>query len=321
LKPKDYLRKVNIINQNFAIAFSLFLFTSAAAGCRHSNRPAPIQVDKTKIVLLRFNPDTASVYHYNIVSEVTIDGKDQFRYSYSRTISLGVNLKFDRESNGDFGLELTFSRVYLSMTHGDSIVIDDTNVGKTTRSAIGRIMVALKDATLFATLSPAGEIKTEAGYPEAVDRALAGVELGAEEKKDVETWDLVFRRGEIEKDLSHLIQILPDSMVWQGAQWRQQITARSEVSYGLENVLQLASIDKGVAVIRAEGRVDTVETSAGFSTKASIHALQSATYRVNARTGMPTSAKISALAEASVQGHGQEQEIHMLTNTRITEKK
>lgn len=312
---------MNIKTQDFAIAFSLFSFIAAAAGCRQSNHSAPIRVDKTKTVLLRFNPDTASVYHYNIVSEVTIVDKNKIRISYSRIISLGVNLKFDRESKGDFGLELTFSRVYLSMTHGDSTEIDDSNVGKSTRSAIGRIMVALKDASLFATLSPAGEIKTEAGYPEAVDRALAGVDLGAEEKEDVKTWDEVFRRGEIEKDLSHLIQILPDSMVWQGAQWGQQMTERGEVSYSLENVLQLESIDKGIAVIRAEGQVDNAETNVGVATKTSIHGSQGAIYQVNTRTGMPISAKISTVVKASFQVQGHEEEIQMLTNTRITEKK
>jgi hypothetical protein len=320
LKPKDYLRKVKITNQDFAIALSLFLLTGVVAGCRHSNRLPPIQVDKTKTVLLRFNPDTAAVYHYNIVSEATIDGKVQIKFSYSRKISLGVNLKFDRESNGDFGLEMTFSRVYLSITQGDSTEIDDADVAKSTRSTIGRIMVALKDASFFVTLSPTGEIKAEAGYAETVNRALEGAELGAAEKTEVNTWDIVFRRGEIEKDLNYLAQILPDSMVCQGAQWKQQLTARGEVTYGLENVLQLESIDKGIAVIRSEGKVDTVET-AGDLTKASIHASQDATFQVDARTGMPTSAKIIALAEASFQGQGHEQEIHMLTKTRITEKK
>ncbi len=237
------------------------------AGCRHSNRPAPIKVDKTKTVLLRFNPDTAAVYHYNIVSEATIDAKDQIRFSYSRTISLGVNLKFDRESNGDFGLEMTFSRVYISMTQGDSTEIDDADVPKSSRSAIGRIMVALKDASFFATLGRAGEIEAEAGYAETVNRALEGVELSEAEKKDVKTWDEVFRRGGLEKDLNYLTQILPDSMVWQGAQWKQQLTQRGEVTYGLENVLQLDSIGKGIAVIHAEGKIDTVETDAKLAMK------------------------------------------------------
>jgi hypothetical protein len=321
LALKDYLSKVKIINQDFAIAFSLLLFAAAIAGCRHSDRPAPIHVDKTKTVLLRFNPDTAAVYHYTIVSEATIVGKDQITFSYSRTIVLGVNLKFDRESNGEIRLEMTFSRVYIAMTQGDSTEIDDADVAKSTRSAIGRIMVALKDASFFATLGPAGEIEAEAGYAETVNRALEGVELGEAEKKDVKTWDEVFRRGGIEKDLNYLTQILPDSMVWQGAQWKQQLTERGEVTYGLENVLQLDSIGKGIAVIHAEGKVDTVETDVDLAMKASIHASQDAIYRVDTRNGMPTSAKINVLAEESFQGHGHEQEIRMLTKTRITEKR
>lgn len=278
-------------------------------------------MDKTKTVLLRWDPDTAAVYHYTIVSEATIVGKDQIRFSYSRTISLGVNLKFDRESNGEIGLEMTFSHVSLSMTQGDSTEIDDADVAKSKRSAIGRIMVALKDASFFATLGPTGEIKAEAGYAETVYRALEGVELGEAEKKDVKTWDEVFRRGGIEKDLNYLTQILPDSMVWQGAQWKQQLMEIGEVTYGLENVLQLESIDKGIAVIRSEGKVDSVETNEGFPAKASIHASQDAILQVDIRTGMPTSAKINALAEASFKGQEHEQEIHMSTKTRITEKK
>lgn len=232
-----------------------------------------------------------------------------------------MNLKFDREDKGDFGLELTFSQVYLSMSHGDSTEIDDANVGKRARSAIGRIMIALKDATLFATLSPAGDINTEAGYPEVVDGALAGVDLGTDEKENVKIWDVVFRRGEIEKDLYHLIQILPDSMVWQGAKWIQQMTVRGELSYGLENVFQLESIDKGIAVIRAEGKIDNVETNGREATQTSIQASQSATYQVNTGTGMPISAKISTLAKASLQVQGNEEEIQILTNTSIMEKK
>jgi Family of unknown function (DUF6263) len=312
---------MKLLDQDFAIALSLVLFTAALAGCRNSNRPAPINVDKTKKILLRFNPDTATVYHYNIVSEATIDGKDQIRFRYSRTISLGVNLKFDRGSNGDFALEMTFSRVYISMTQGDSTEIDDADVAKSSRSVIGRIMVALKDASFFATLGPAGEIEGEAGYAETVNRALEGVELGEAEKKDVKTWDEIFRRGGIEKDLNYLTQILPNSMVWQGAQWKQQLMERGEVTYGLENVLQLDSIDKGIAVIHSEGKVDTAETDVKLAIKASIHASQDAIYQVDTRNGMPTSAKIIVLAEESFQGQGHEQEIHMLTKTRITEKK
>jgi hypothetical protein len=312
---------MKIINQDLAIALSLLLFTATIAGCRHSNRPAPIKVDKTKTVLLRFDPDTAAVYHYNIVSEATIDGKDQIRFSYSRTISLGVNLKFERESNGEIGLEMTFSHVSLSMTQGDSTEIDDADVPKSSRSAIGRIMVALKDASFFATLGPAGEIEAEAGYAETVNRALEGVELGEAEKKDVKTWDEVFRRGGLEKDLNYLTQILPDSMVWQGAQWKQQLTQRGEVTYGLENVLQLDSIGKGIAVIHAEGKIDTVETDGKLAMKASIHASHDAIYQVDTRNGMPTSAKINVLADESFKGQGHEQEIHMLTKTSITAKK
>jgi hypothetical protein len=311
---------VKIINQDFAVALSLLLFSAAIAGCRHSNRAASIYVDKTKTVLLIFNPDTATVYHYNIVSEVAIEVIDQGRISYSRKMLLGINFKFDQESSGDFQLELTFSRVYLSMTQGDSTEIDDADVAKSNRSTIGRIMVALKDASLFFTLSPTGEIEAEAGYPETVNRALDEVELSAAEKKDVKTWDEVFRRGEIEKDLNYLIQILPGSMVWQGAQWRQQLTERGELSYSLKNVLQLESVDKGIAIIRAEGKVDSVKSLTGAS-KYSIHASEDAIYQVDARTGMPTRAKINALAEASYKSHGLEQEIHMLTTTRITEKK
>jgi hypothetical protein len=312
---------VKIKAKDFAIAFSLFLFTAAATGCGHSNRSAPIRVDKSKTVLLKFNPDTASVYHYNIVSQVTIIDKNRSLISYSRTISLGMNLKFDREDKGDLGLELTFSRVYLSMKYGDSTEIDDANVGKHPRSAIGRIMVALKDATLFATLSPAGEIKTEAGYPEIVDVALAGVDLDKDEKENVKTWDMVFRRGEIEKDLNHLIRISPDSTVWQGAKWMQQMTVRGELSYSLENILQLESIDKDIAVIHGEGKIDSVETDGDGAPQTNIQASQGATYKVNTRTGMTISAKISTLAKASLQAQGNAEEIQILTNTSITEKK
>ncbi len=163
--------------RNAVFALLLFFFAVTTADCRHSHPAAPIRVDKSKTALLRFNPDTATVYHYDITTGAIVDGKDQNRsVGYTRTISLGINLKFDRESHGDLSLELTFYRVHLSLKSGDSMEVDDASVGKNPRSAIGRIMVALKDASLFYTLSPTGEIKSEAGYPEAVDRALAGAE-------------------------------------------------------------------------------------------------------------------------------------------------
>jgi hypothetical protein len=281
---------------------------------------------ENRIYKLRLNPPAGSQYHFEVSNEVKLNAEigDKEIDNVKKT-EVAINYEINKDSAGNFLLGMTYDKIHLHTKNGDDITDLDAANGASSSDPVERMLGALKAATITATVSPAGNIKSVKGYQDVANRILSGMNANVSDKAKAQMmWQQMVEQGIVKKNMDQLFKVFPDSAVHVGDKWKLYSTEKNDISFTVRNFYTLRSIEDGVANIESAGEIETDSTSTnlmGYNVTAALTGKQEGVYSMDITTGMLISCKIKANIEGTMQMVGREVKMKMRTEVSMDGQK
>ena len=290
------------------ICFFLILLSLAAVSCKlmPSSVGNTAESDPTRAYMLRLNPPPGAKYYYTVKSEqeMTFEANDKKVDNVTKTTA-GVNYLVDKDTTGNFAIHIQYDKLHVYTKNGDVESDMDAANAATTTDPVEKMLGTLTTIPLAASVTPAGEVRSIAGYDEIPDKILAAFPA-----TDLNIRNLMRDRlkqmvgtGIIKKNVADIFNFFPDSAVHVGDKWKLQSTQVSELNLNTQLSFTLVKIEDGVATIKSEGKVSHDSTTIdlmGYKVLAQLDGDEQGEYEMDTRTGMLISAELNT--DISVMG-------------------
>jgi len=262
--------------------------------------------DPTRAYMLRLNPPPGAKYYYTVKSEqeMTFEANDKKVDNVTKTTA-GVNYLVDKDTTGNFAIHIQYDKLHVYTKNGDVESDMDAANAATTTDPVEKMLGTLTTIPLAASVTPAGEVRSIAGYDEIPDKILAAFPA-----TDLNIRNLMRDRlkqmvgtGIIKKNVADIFNFFPDSAVHVGDKWKLQSTQVSELNLNTQLSFTLVKIEDGVATIKSEGKVSHDSTTIdlmGYKVLAQLDGDEQGEYEMDTRTGMLISAELNT--DISVMG-------------------
>jgi hypothetical protein len=167
------------------------------------------QAAENKIYRLHLNPAGGSKYYYDInnQSEIKLELSDNKIDNLNKT-DVGVIYSINRDSAGDFKIELRYDKLKIFTKSGDSETEMDAANAALTINPVEKMLGILKQAVITADVNRAGTLKSITGYDELTAKIMA--QLGSSDVYTRETarkqWEQSVGKGMVRNNLDQLFK-------------------------------------------------------------------------------------------------------------------
>ena len=280
-----------------------------------------------KVYKLRLNPTPGSKYQYEVSNESKLSMEvDSKPFVNDKKTDVTLNYGIDRDSLGDYKFSIAYDKIHFYTKNGAQESDISTENGAHSIDPMERLLTALKDVEIIATVGRAGELKTVTGYTEVANKILSdasNISLSDKEKVQ-QQWKTTIEKGMIQKNLDQLFKIFPDSAVHIGDRWRLTSQDNADIAFQVKNIYALRSIKGGIADIESEGEIISDKTSTvlmGYDVVAELTGQQKGSYSMDIQTGMLVDCKISADIEGKLQLVGRDVPVKINTKVKMSGRK
>jgi hypothetical protein len=306
----------------FLILFACSCKTNRDADRRYMDSKAD------KVYNLRLDPAPGSSCKYDIRHEtdMKLEIDDRKVNNINRTSAV-VNYGISKDSSGDFVFKISYDKIHLYAKNGDSETDADAANASTSINATEKMLGILKNATITASVSKGGKIKSVNGYKELGAKLIGGLAANDTYSRNIAQakWDQVIGEGLVKKNMNELFAFFPDSAVHVGDQWKMSSRQKSDIPLNVVTTYRLKEINNGIADLSAEA-VLTSDSSPinymGTEVTASLDGNQEADYQVDLKTGMLKNCESNAKVSGTLQMVGREIPVTIKTQLvmKIVEK-
>ncbi len=301
----------------------LFLFPFLSCKIQPNSDRHFTDRNDSKVYRLRLNPVPGSKYHYDISneSELKFEAGDKKADNQNKS-QVGVYYTVSKDSMGDYLFTMVYDKLHLSSKNNDTETEMDADSAGKSLDPVEKMLGELKSATVMATISPLGVVKSVTGYKELGDKIMAGFSASDSYARNIARtrWEQVIGKGIIKKNMDQLFNIFPDSAVHVGDRWKLSVSQKGEFSLNEKNSYLLKAIKDGVAYIESEGEMESDSTATnlvGYDVVASLKGRQKGVYEMETTTGMLLDCHIKAEIEGSIQLMGRDIPITMTSNIKM----
>ncbi|HEV8284841.1 MAG TPA: DUF6263 family protein [Chitinophagaceae bacterium] len=308
--------------------FSVLLAIAILISCKTTPDSNRDYADKSKIYKLQLSPLPGSKYHYDITNQseikIELDGKKTNNLTKS---DVGVYYDINKDSAGNLLLAMSYDKIHLYSKNRDNETDIDAANADATLNPLEKMLGALKEANIKATLSPQGEVSNMQGYKEIGDKIISEFAVNDINAKDVmkTQWEKIVANGIVKSNVDELFKIFPDSAVHVGDSWKLSSKHGDEIGLNVKNIFTLKTINNDIAIIQSEGIISADSSSnnaLGFgNVAADLKGKQQAEYEMETKTGMLISCKMKADVEGTMQAMGREIPMIIKTSLKITGRK
>ena len=320
-KPKY---EVNMKSLVFPLAI---LFLSSSCGMKPDSNKHDNDLGKNKVYKLQLNPTAGSKYYFDISneSEAKLEIKDKNIDNLAKT-KVGVYYELNKDSSGNFMINMTYDKIHLYTKNGDSESDLDAANAATSLDPLEKILGILKAAHIVAIISPAGEIKSATGYKEMVAKIIAGMNNNDIYAKNIaqSKWEKLIEEGMIKKNMNQLFKIFPDSALHVGDKWKINSTQNSEINLNANTSYTLKEINDGIAIIDSEADITSDSSSSnyfGYEVTTDLNGEGKGEYDMEVRTGILIKANITTNVKGELQMLGREIPVNIRTIVKIKGRK
>ena len=308
--------------RSFISILTLFILASACRTGSNADMQFANSSDNSTYVL-KMKPTSGSTYRYNIKNEtemkMEVEDKNINNITKSR---VAVNYQMNKDSLGNLNLHIHYVKIHVYTKNGE--IETDADAANTSYSvnAMDRMLGFLKEATMEATISPSGEVKSMKGFHELGARVIS-------QMSDVDTytrniaqtqWDKVIGEGLVKKNIKDLFAFLPDSVIQVGDRWKTKSKQNTEIPLDVTTTFYFKEINDGLAVLEVDadmasgqGPIDYV----GTEVTADLKGEQEGEYRMDLKTGMLRSCEIHSKVKGQIQAMGRDIPVTITTKTTI----
>jgi hypothetical protein len=314
---------------SFIKLISCFLVAITIFSCKTRPDADTQYVNKDKVYKLFLKPDVDSKYYYDISNKseikVEVDGKKVDNISKT---SVGANYEFKKDSAGNFLVSVMYDKIHIYSKNKDTETDMDAANAAFSMDPVEKMLGDLKAAHIRATVSPAGEVITVDGYKELADKIMQGFNsTDAYTKNILQTkLDQLISDGIIKQNMDQLFKIYPDSALHIGDRWKSLSKQNGEISLNVKSIYTLKDIDNDVAIIKIEGELISDKSApANFTsmTNAStdLKGQQQGEYKMDTKTGLLISGKMTAKIEGTIQAMGREIPVVIKTTLELNNRR
>jgi hypothetical protein len=265
-----------------------------------------------KTYKLKLNPTSGSLFKYEIKneSEIKLEVDDKKIDNISKT-TLTVNYDILKDSTGNFALKINYDKIHIYTKSGDAESDADAENASYSINATERMLGILKDATLEATISPRGEVKSISGYKELGAKIISSIGgMDAYSKGIAQAqWDKVIGEGVIRKNLKDVFSFFPDSAVHMGDKWKIISKEKSEIPFDVVTTYRLTDISDGVAFLAVKAvmtsQAGTISYS-GTDVIADLKGEQDGEYQMDIKTGILRQCEVNSEIKGQMQMMGRD---------------
>lgn len=224
---------------------------------------------------------------------------------------MGINYAVASDSSGNYLLKISYDNIHVYSKNGDKEIDADAQKANFSSNPTERMLGVLKNASLTAVISPKGDVKGIGGYKELSSQLMANLDTTDVNVKQIAQGQLdkIIGFQLVQKNLEQLFKIFPDSAIHVGNKWKINATQNGDFNLIVKSVFHLDDIDNDMGYVRSESEIEGDHTSLammGYSVVPNLKGSQTATYAVEAKTGMLINSLIESEVKGSLQLAGKE---------------
>ncbi len=310
----------NSLRQFFSfIALSLFICCKQTDNNRSGAGPGG---KEESLMKLQLNPPAGSVFKYEIVNEsdVRTEVQDKEVTNINRT-TVVINYAVNRDSAGNYLFNTTYDKLKFYIKKNDQESELDAANAANTFDPVEKMLGLLKQSEITTTVSPDGEMKSVSGYQQLTDKVMAAFNTADANTRQMakSRWEQFIEEGVMKKSMEQLFSMFPDSAVQVGDKWTMQTTQKGEVSMRVTTTYTLKEITDGKATISSESNLSKDPSSAsvmGFPLAGELNGHQTGESKIDIKTGMLVSSKITVTIKCNLQVMGMD--VPIVIKNKIT---
>jgi len=256
---------------------------------------------------LKLDPKSGSAYQYDITNttEITVELEDKKNESINQS-NAGILYSVDKDSTGNYRMGISYTKLHLYTKNGDNEKETDAENAKFSEDPTARMLGILKNASLTATVTPAGEVKQVDGYKDLSIQLLSTLDPNDLTAREIaqKQLDKIIGSGMIQKNLDQMFKIFPDSAIYVGDKWKISNKQTGDFNSTIKSTFHLDDINGEMAFVKAESDVEvdhTPITMMGYNVVPDLKGTQKAKYEIEAKTGMLLNSEIESEIKGSLQ--------------------
>jgi len=272
---------------------------------------------------LRLKPKAGSTYYYTITNttDIQIETEEKDIENLNKS-TVGLLYAINKDSTGNYLFKMTYDKVHLYTKNGDVETEADGANAKFAMNPVEKMLGALQDASLVATITPTGEVKQISGYKELSDRLLSNLNSNDPNARQIlqKQLDKIIGEGMVRNNLDQLFKMFPDSAVHLGDKWKINSRQSGDLNLNTYTFYRLNEITDGVAHISSESDIQSNNVPMalmGSSITTNLNGDQKGEYKLEAGTGMLLNGNITSDIKGTIQMRGREIPIKIKINVQI----
>jgi hypothetical protein len=266
-----------------------------------------------------------SQYVYSIVNETAIELKvNDKTVDVLHKSDVGLIYDVQKDSAGNFVLNLRYDKIYLFTKNGDNEVELDAAHSAATLDPTERMLGLLKNAKISATINSTGKVLAINGYKELGEKILASFNDENARNMAKAQWEKVVGEGMIKKNIEQLFSVLPDTTKKVGDVWKRNTLQKGEIDMNVSSTFTLKEIDGGIATIESEGEMSSEPGESnvmGYTVTNNFQGNQQGEFEVETQTGMVLKNNTTSRLKGAMQLMGKEVPVTMKTTITMKGKK
>lgn len=305
-----------------AVFFSLMLLCSCKLPTDSGTKYAT-----DKVYRLHLKPSVGSAYHYAVTTntETKMEVNGQAVESVNNT-DAGVTYSVNADSAGNYLLHIAYDKLHVYSKNGDKESDADAENAKLSINPTEKMLGIVKDASLTGTVTPTGEVKEISGYKELSAQLMENLDTDDPNARQMAQAELdkVIRSEMIQKNLTQLFTIFPDSAIYIGDEWKINSEQSSDFHLKVSSVYRLDYITDNIAFVKSHSKIEGEHTPLammGYSVMPDLKGTQTANYEIEATTGMLLKSNIESEVGGSLTMAGREVPLTIKTKVNIEGKK
>jgi hypothetical protein len=308
----------------------LLLFPVLLAGlssCKITDEDKSYADTESTTYHLRLRPDKGSRYYYDINNSTSIRFEVEGKETESENATeVGMTYDISGDSSGNYLFTMKYDRAHVSTKNGETKTEADAQNASFSGNMVDKMLGALKEATLVASVSPDGEITIVSGYKELTDQLMLYLNTNDSTTRDIarKQLDKIIGEGMIRKNIDQLFKMFPDSAIRVGDKWKIDSRQNGDFNFRFKTSYRLKEISEGIALIDSESEIVSESlpiAMLGYSVIPDLKGSQEGEYEMEAETGMLRKATVNSDIEGSIQLAGKQVPIRIKMKVEIEGKK
>jgi len=295
------------MKKNLVLIICLWLISACdfkPGGGRNNETP-------DKILQLRLKPAVGASYDYRISNETKteFDADNETIESTNKT-DYTVNYSINKDSSGNFLVDIQYKKIHIYQKKNDEE--SDLDADNTESSdPVERMLAALKDARITATINPSGEVMKVSGYQQIPDQFLSqlnnidpNARMAAQKQ-----WQQLIENNLVKKNIDRLFKMFPDSAVHMGDKWKMAYKEAGDINFAVKDFFTLKSVEDGKAIVESSGRISTDSSASaimGYQVNSNLKGTQKVEYEIAIGSGMMENCKVTSAIEGTLNVMGRE---------------